>query len=35
LRYPVKGKLMLAFVALFPHSVWRLLNEQGMKRPAN
>jgi NAD(P)-dependent dehydrogenase (short-subunit alcohol dehydrogenase family) len=35
LRYPVKGKLMLALVALFPDSVWRLLNEQGMKRPAN
>lgn len=34
LRYPVKGKLMLAVIALFPDSVWRLLNEQGMKRPA-
>jgi NAD(P)-dependent dehydrogenase (short-subunit alcohol dehydrogenase family) len=35
LRYPVKGKLMLALIALFPDSVWRLLNEQGMKRPAH
>jgi NAD(P)-dependent dehydrogenase (short-subunit alcohol dehydrogenase family) len=35
LRYPVKGKLMLALIALFPDAVWRLLNEQGMKRPAH
>ena len=35
LRYPVKGRLMLALIALFPDSVWRLLNEQGMKRPAH
>jgi len=35
LRYPVKRKLMLALIALFPDSVWRLLNEQGMKRPAH
>jgi NAD(P)-dependent dehydrogenase (short-subunit alcohol dehydrogenase family) len=33
LRYPVKGKLMLALIALFPDAVWRSLNEQGMKRP--
>ena len=35
LRYPVKGKLMLALLALFPDAVWRLLNEQGMKRPVH
>jgi NAD(P)-dependent dehydrogenase (short-subunit alcohol dehydrogenase family) len=35
LRYPVKGRLMLALVALFPDFVWRSLNEQGMKRPAH
>jgi NAD(P)-dependent dehydrogenase (short-subunit alcohol dehydrogenase family) len=33
LRYPVKGRLLLALSALLPDSVWRSLLAEGMTRP--